>query len=38
MGPYVQSGEVQFTDYGISGICVMQLSGIYNRSIASGKT
>lgn len=24
----VESGEVQFTDYGLSGICIMQLSGL----------
>ena len=23
----VENGEVQFTDYGLSGICIMQLSG-----------
>ncbi len=33
---HVEQGEIQFTDYGVSGICVMQLSGIYNRKIASG--
>ncbi|MBP5180845.1 MAG: aminoacetone oxidase family FAD-binding enzyme [Clostridiales bacterium] len=37
MDSYVQKGEIQFTDYGISGICVMQLSGIYNRAAAAGK-
>ncbi|MCR5592663.1 MAG: aminoacetone oxidase family FAD-binding enzyme [Saccharofermentans sp.] len=38
MGSYIQNGEVQFTDYGISGICVMQLSGIYNRACSSGES
>lgn len=33
---HVEKGELLFTDYGISGICVMQLSGIYNRSVATG--
>ena len=37
MSGYEERGEILFTDYGISGICVMQLSGIYNRSLASGK-
>lgn len=32
-----ERGEILFTDYGISGICVMQLSGYYNRSLTSGK-
>lgn len=31
-----ERGEILFTDYGISGICVMQLSGYYNRSLTSG--
>ena len=37
MGERVEKGEILFTDYGISGICVMQLSGYYNRSSAEGK-
>ena len=32
-----EHGEILFTDYGVSGICIMQLSGIYNRALASGK-
>ena len=32
-----EQGEILFTDYGISGICVMQLSGIYNRAVSEGK-
>lgn len=36
MDGHVEKGELLFTDYGISGICVMQLSGIYNRSVATG--
>ena len=32
-----ERGEILFTDYGISGICVMQLSGYYNRSLTTGK-
>ena len=34
---HVEKGEILFTDYGVSGICVMQLSGIYNRAVASGE-
>ncbi len=34
---HIEKGEILFTDYGVSGICVMQLSGIYNRLVASGK-
>lgn len=26
-----EEGEMLFTDYGVSGICIMQLSGIFNR-------
>lgn len=37
LGDKVEKGEILFTDYGISGICVMQLSGEYNRSTAEGK-
>lgn len=33
-----ERGEILFTDYGVSGICIMQLSGFYNRAVASGKT
>jgi len=33
---HVEKGELLFTDYGISGICVMQLSGFYNRALAAG--
>ncbi len=29
-----ETGEVLFTDYGISGICIMQLSGYISKSIA----
>lgn len=36
MDGHVEKGELLFTDYGISGICVMQLSGIYNRAVATG--
>ena len=36
MDGHVEKGELLFTDYGISGICVMQLSGIYNRAVAAG--
>ncbi len=32
-----EAGEVQFTDYGISGICVFNLSGIVARSLALEK-
>ncbi|MBR1797200.1 MAG: aminoacetone oxidase family FAD-binding enzyme [Clostridiales bacterium] len=32
-----EKGEILFAEYGVSGICVMQLSGNYNRSIAAGK-
>lgn len=32
-----EKGEIQFTDYGVSGICIMQLSGVYNREAALGK-
>ena len=31
------SGEMMFTDYGISGICVFCLSGEYNRAVLAGK-
>lgn len=31
-----ESGEIQFTDYGISGIAVMQLSGLLNPSEKKG--
>ncbi len=31
------NGEVQFTDYGLSGICVFNLSGEINRSLHQGK-
>ena len=31
-----EQGELLFTDYGISGICTMQLSRIYDRYIANG--
>lgn len=31
-----EAGELLFTDYGISGICTMQLSRIYDRYIAKG--
>ena len=34
---HIEKGEILFTDYGVSGICVMQLSGIYNRAVASGR-
>lgn len=37
MDGHEERGEILFTDYGISGICIMQLSGYYNRSAASGK-
>ena len=37
MDGHIEKGELLFTDYGISGICVMQLSGFYNRSLASGR-
>lgn len=37
MDGHIEKGEILFTDYGVSGICVMQFSGIYNRSLASGK-
>ena len=30
-------GEINFTDYGISGICVMQLSGIVARGLGKNK-
>jgi len=33
----VEKGELLFTDYGVSGICIMQLSGYYNRAVSSGK-
>ena len=36
MDGHIEKGELLFTDYGVSGICVMQLSGFYNRSTASG--
>ena len=36
IGGHKERGEIQFTDSGISGICVMQLSGFYNRSIRHG--
>ena len=29
-----EMGEVQFTDYGLSGICIMQLSGLLARAAA----
>jgi len=32
-----EKGEILFTDNGVSGICVMQLSGMYNRAVSSGK-
>ena len=32
-----EAGEVQFTDYGISGICVFNLSGIAAKALALGK-
>lgn len=31
-----EEGEILFTDYGVSGICIMQLSSIYNRKKMSG--
>ena len=31
-----EEGEILFTDYGISGICIMQLSSIYNRRKMKG--
>lgn len=34
---HVEKGELLFTDYGVSGICIMQLSGYYNRAVSSGK-
>ena len=37
MDGYTEKGELLFTDYGVSGICVMQLSGLYNRAVAAGK-
>lgn len=33
-----ESGELQLTDYGISGICVFQVSGIAARALKSGQT
>ena len=30
-------GEMMFTDYGVSGICVFCLSGYYNTSVLAGK-
>lgn len=33
-----ESGELQLTDYGISGICVFQVSGIASHALKSGKT
>ena len=33
----VEKGELLFTDYGVSGICIMQLSGYYNRAVSSGQ-
>ncbi len=33
-----ESGEVQLTDYGISGICTFNLSGIVSRGLYSGKS
>lgn len=32
-----ESGEIQLTDYGISGICAMQLSGLVNTSLYNKK-
>ena len=32
-----EHGEVQFTDYGVSGICVFNLSGEINRFLKQGK-
>ena len=29
--------KILFTDYGVSGICIMQLSGYYNRALAGGR-
>ena len=37
MDGLTEEGEILFTDYGVSGICIMQLSGHYNRALASGK-
>lgn len=34
----VERGELQLTDYGISGIPIFQLSGIANRELAEGKS
>lgn len=31
------AGEVMFTDYGVSGICVFCVSGYYNNSVLEGK-
>ncbi|MBO4243309.1 MAG: aminoacetone oxidase family FAD-binding enzyme [Clostridiales bacterium] len=31
-----ETGEMLFTDYGVSGICIMQLSGIFNRYRKAG--
>lgn len=31
-------GEVQFTDYGLSGICIFNLSNLVNRLLVSGHT
>ena len=38
-GKYVdtQTGEIQLTNYGVSGICIFQLSGKIARNIAKGK-
>lgn len=30
-------GEMLFTDYGISGICILNLSSIYNRAVRDGR-
>ena len=37
MDGLTEEGEILFTDYGVSGICIMQLSGHYNHALASGK-
>lgn len=31
-----EQGELLFTDYGVSGICIMQLSSVYNRAKLKG--
>lgn len=32
-----EEGEIQFTDYGVSGICIMNLSHFVNRGLEEGK-